>query len=142
MRTPPWQLLVVVAVATGAVAAGLALAAGPPVFSAPVPQALSGLAAPQALPGVVLGGVRAERLGYAFDACDPPPCALGDDLCREVAYAAVMDCVRAGALGARPDAQATLFRASGGGVTLYGSVGPVVAPQRDLLMDVARRVEE
>ncbi len=42
----------------------------------------------------------------------------------------------------RPDAQATLFRASGGGVTLYGSVGPVAAPQRELLTDVARRVEE
>jgi hypothetical protein len=142
MRMSVRQILVVLSVAAGAVATGLTFGAGPPVLGAPVPEALSGLAAPQAVPGVVLGGVRAERFGSWFDACDPPPCTLGDDLCREAAYAAVMECVRAGALGPRPDAQATLFRASGGGVTLYGSVGPVAAPQRELLTDVARRVEE
>lgn len=70
------------------------------------------------MPGIVLGGARAERFGYAFDACDPPPCALGDDLCREAAHAAVIECVHTGALGPPPDALATLVRASGGGVTL------------------------
>ena len=101
------------------------------------------LAGPPAVPGVVLGGLRAERLADRADGCDVPRCVRGDDLCRQLAFEAAVECAESGRLagGDSPTAGTSLFFARGGGVTLYGALGPAGGGHEALLRGVRRVVE-
>lgn len=126
----------------GLVVSGLALAAsaGPAHRPAAAPTVL---AVPPAVPGVVLGGLRAERLADCSSTCDVPRCAPGDDFCRQLSFEVALECVQDGRLGAvdPPGAATTVFRAQGGGFTLYGALGPAGGGHEALLRGVSEAVE-
>ncbi len=99
--------------------------AGPPITASPPPQAT-----PSGLLGVIGGDLPARRLP-----CPVVPCLPGDQACLQAAFRAVLRCAEDGLapeLSAAPGA--TLFRAHGGGYTLYGTLTPgAAAPNRGLL---------
>ncbi|MCB9538139.1 MAG: hypothetical protein H6704_17935 [Myxococcales bacterium] len=114
----------VAAAAGGALLAAAAWAA-PPITASPTPQAT-----PSGLLGVIGGDVRG-----AAPTCPVVPCLPGDQGCLQAAFQAVRRCADAGLapeLSAAPGA--TVFRAHGGGYTLYGTLSPGRGgPDRDLL---------
>lgn len=114
----------VAAIACGALLAAAAWAA-PPITASPPPHA-----APSGLLGVLGGDVPA-----AAPSCPVVPCLPGDQDCLQAAFHAVQRCAAAGLapqLSAAPGA--TVFRAHGGGYTVYGTLSPGLGtPDRDLL---------
>jgi hypothetical protein len=84
--------------------------------------------------------------GAPGPACPVGQCAAGDEACRQNVFHAVVGCLAEGRLTqcaecAAPDASATLFRAHGGGIVLYGAVGARHAVGPGTLRAVSRAVE-
>lgn len=101
-------------------------------------------------PGAVLTFLKSvgRSSGLAEGACPVRPCADGDQPCRQNVFYAVLGCLGDGRLAGLPEcpdcklppSSVTLFRAHGGGMTLYGAVGPRPAEKR-LLFALGRAVE-
>jgi hypothetical protein len=105
--------------------------------------ALICIAAPAALaaPTVTLapavlaqpGASGLHGIGLPLVYCAPTPCATGDQSCRQASFEEALGCLtQADALIAPQDAEALrqtqVFRASGGGVVLYGTFGRPAGP--------------
>ncbi len=100
-------------------------------------------------PQAVLRALKAVGRAPVADGCAVGQCAPGDQACRQNVFHAVLGCLDDGRLAALPDcadcpapgAGTTLFRAHGGGVTLYGAIGPQRAVGPRLLHAIGRAVE-
>jgi hypothetical protein len=102
--------------------------------------------------GAAAGTVIQDGPGLGALRDDPCPlidCAPGDQACLQTAFHSVMGCVQDGRVRGLPgcdDCQAprgqTVFRSHGGGVVLYGAVGPTPSPDSGrFVRAVARTVE-
>jgi hypothetical protein len=113
-------------------------------------KAAAGRGAPGGLslslaPRAVLTALTAVGRDAEADACPVGQCAPGDQACRQNVFHAVLGCLEEGRLAcadcAPPGGGTTLFRAHGGGVTLYGAIGPRRAAGPRLLHAIGRAVE-
>jgi hypothetical protein len=135
----------------GVAVVALALLAGPARGDGPTLRVPSGTAevALSAMPRAVLNFLKSVAPATPReDRCPVPACAPGDQDCRQGAFHALVACLQEGraTLTDCPDCRlpapsVTLFRTSGGGVTLYGSFGPGPRGDKRLLSALSRAVE-
>ncbi len=119
---------------------GLALAqSAPPALKAPA-------VAIDAVPGPVLQAVAPTQ---GRSTCAVSMCPPGDQACLQGAFDTVLECLRAGDVGSLlpdcegcvvPGGRAQIFRAHGGGVVLYGTIGSKIRNER-LLRSLAQSIE-
>ena len=100
-----------------------------------------------AVPGQVLQVVAPQT---QRPSCAIQVCAAGDQTCLQGAFNSVMGCLRSGAVGSLlpdcagcslPAGDTKVFRAHGGGIVLYGTIGQPGPRNKALLKGIAAAVD-